>query len=190
MHSSFLNHIKGHTDIPEEQEKQFFSLVKVKKIQAGECFVKAGEFSRSVGFVVEGLFRYFYSNEKGGEFTKGFFEESSVLVSYSAILKKRPSYFSIQALEPSVIEVVNFSSFNNLLTGHPCWFSFYFALLQKGYLIKEEREREFLLMDAEERYRAFLNRFPNLEKRIKQNLVASYLGITPESLSRIRRKLN
>jgi hypothetical protein len=72
---------------------------------------------------------------------------------------------------------------------HPCWNSFLVVQLQKALIMKEEREREFLMFDAEQRYRAFLQQFPNLEKRIKQHVVASYLRLAPESLSRIRKKI-
>jgi hypothetical protein len=60
--------------------------------------------------------------------------------------------------------------------------------LEKGYCIKEAREREFLLFDAKARYRSFLSTYPGLEKRVKQHLIASYLGITPVALSRVRKK--
>jgi CRP-like cAMP-binding protein len=62
-------------------------------------------------------------------------------------------------------------------------------LLEKGYCTKEKREREFLLFDAEARYQSFLKSYPGLEKRVKQHQIASYLGITNVSLSRIRRKM-
>jgi CRP-like cAMP-binding protein len=61
-------------------------------------------------------------------------------------------------------------------------------ILEKGFCIKEKRERELLLLDAEKRYNLFITEFPNLENRVSQQIVASYLGIQPESLSRLRRK--
>jgi CRP-like cAMP-binding protein len=56
-------------------------------------------------------------------------------------------------------------------------------------MIKEKRERDLLLLDAEKRYKNFLNEFPGMDQRIKQGIIASYLGIKPETLSRIRRKI-
>ena len=60
---------------------------------------------------------------------------------------------------------------------------------EKGYATKEKRERELLLLDAESRYKSFIHEFPHLEPRIKQHMIASYLGITPIALSRIRKKM-
>lgn len=135
------------------------------------------------------MFRYYYANEEGEEFTKVFFAENSLLGSYSAIVQERTSYFSIQAIEDSEIEVISYQELLKLFTEYPGWNTFLLGMLQKGFIAKEERERQFLLFDAEQRYLSFLKRYPNLDKRIKQHLIASYLRVTPESLSRLRRKM-
>ncbi|MEN7549438.1 Crp/Fnr family transcriptional regulator [Rapidithrix thailandica] len=189
MPHHFTHYIKTLTQLPPEQEEAFSALITIKPVKKDENFIRAGQLPKTIAFVTKGLFRYYYTSEEGVEFTKGFFVENTVLSSYSAILENRASYFGIQALEDAVIEVVNYEAFRLLFPQHPCWNEFLLALLQKGYLKKEEREREFLLFDAEQRYRTFLQNYPNLENRIKQHLIASYLGITPESLSRIRKKM-
>lgn len=185
---SYIGFIKKCTEVPQEQEDLFNKLVFEKKVKEGEDFIRQGQFSRNIAFVKEGLFRYYYTSEEGVEYTKGFFDKNSSLSSYSAILQNRASYFTIQALEDSIIEVVSYDEFNKLFSLHPCWNEYLVTLLKKAYIVKEEREREFLLFDAEQRYKAFLQRYPSIEKRVKQHLIASYLGIAPESLSRIRRK--
>lgn len=106
---------------------------------------------------------------------------------YDAVLENKPSYFTIEALENSIIESVSYDSFIDLFSEHPCWNDFLVALLQKGSLAKVTRERELLLLDATQRYENFLKRYPDLEKRVRQNIIASYLGIAPEPLSRIRK---
>lgn len=188
MDYSFIKYIKSIVDIPKEQENKFCSLISIKQIKKGENLLNEGQSSRTIAFIKSGLFRYYYIDNKGNEFTKGFFIENSVLTSYSAILEKRSSYFTIQALENSEIEIIDYIKSQKLFVEHPCWNSFLVVQLQKALIMKEEREREFLLFDAEQRYRAFLQQFPNLEKRIKQNIIASYLRLAPESLSRIRKK--
>jgi CRP-like cAMP-binding protein len=190
MNSSFATFVKTIVTLPQEQEEKLNALISRRQIVKNENFISAGESPKTLAFVKKGLFRYYYANEAGEEFTKAFFPENSVLSSYSAIVAKRPSYFSIQALEDSVIEVINYEVLLKLFAEYPSWNTFLLGMLQKGFMAKEERERQFLLFDAEKRYLSFLIQYPDLEKRIKQHFIASYLRITPESLSRIRRKMN
>ena len=189
MNYSFINYIKSIVEIPQEQESNFSSLITIKCIKKGEIILSEGQQAKTIAYVKGGLFRYYYVDKKGSEFTKGFFIENSVLVSYGSILEKRGSYFTIQALEDSEIEMIDYFKFQKLFTEHPCWNKFLVVQLQKALAMKTERERELLLFNAEQRYRKFLQQFPKLDTRVKQHIIASYLRITPESLSRIRRKM-
>jgi len=187
--NTLINFIDSISSIPATEKEKLESIIIDKQIDSGENYIEAGTFPRTMGFVQKGLFRYFYSNDKGDEFTKGFFPENTIVISYSAIIQNRESYFSIQALEKSSIQIVNYSDIYKLF-GRESWFhTFLIAMLQKGYCTKEQRERELLLLDAEERYKAFLKNYPGLDKRVKQHYIASFLGITPESLSRVRKKM-
>ena len=190
MNYSFINYIKSIVDIPLEQENKFSSLISIKHIIKGENFLSEGQPAKTIAFVKSGLFRYYYTDKKGNEFTKGFFAENSVLVSYSSIIEDRSSYFTIQALENSEIEIIDYIESQKIFTEHPCWNKFLVIQLQKALIMKTEREREFLLFDAEQRYSVFLQQFPKLDNRVKQHIIASYLRITPESLSRIRKKMD
>ena len=105
------------------------------------------------------------------------------------MIQNRESYFTIEALENSKILVVDYNDWKKLFSGNLSWHKFLITLLQKGYCMKEAREREFLLLSAEERYKSFIRNFPGLENRVKQHIIASYLGITPVALSRIRKNL-
>jgi CRP-like cAMP-binding protein len=176
--------------IPSEMRDRLNSLISQKEISIGEYYLYAGQIPRTMGYVKNGLFRYFYCDKKGTEYTKGFFPENNILISYSALVEKRESYFSIQALENSTIEQLDYSEFCKQFSDTHWFKDIMIVLMQKAYCIKEERERQFLLFDAEQRYKAFFARFPGLDKRVKQHMIASYLGIVPESLSRIRKNMS
>src|SRR5690606_25850396 len=107
-----------------------------------------------------------------------------------AMLHQQSSLFSIQALEESIILEINYMKWLELQKHNPFWDKFLISLLQKGYFVKEKRERELLLLDAETRYKIFKEEFPGMEEKIRIQIIASYLGIRPESLSRIRKKLS
>lgn len=95
----------------------------------------------------------------------------------------------IEALEDSVICEIQYKDWIKLKQEHVCWKELLILFLEKAFVIKEKREREFLLLSATERYTIFKEEFPGLEHRIKQHHIASYLGISPVSLSRLKNAL-
>lgn len=151
--------------------------------------MRAGQIPTEFGLVVNGLFRYVYISREGKEFTKAFMPEKSFISSYSAMISRTPSYFFIESLEHTDVLVIPYSGWQKLREQNPKWNLLLVKLLEKGYATKEKREREFLLFDAENRYKIFLEEHPTLEERVKQHMIASYLGITPVALSRIRKKM-
>lgn len=175
--------------LPENRVDELMSIGAIKTIEASDYFLKAGDIPAKIAFVSSGLFRYVYTNDKGEEFTKGIIPEHSFLSSYSAMRSKSPSHFYIEALEDSEILEIRWLEFSELLEGDIFWVRFLLSLVEKGFVIKERRERDLLLLDAETRYRNFTSENPGIEQRIKQSIVASYLGIKPETLSRIRRRI-
>jgi len=174
--------------LPENRIEELLSIGRVKSISATDYFIRAGEVPYKVAFIGSGLFRYVYINDKGDELTKGIITENFFLSSYSAMIMGKPSYFSIEALEDSQVLEIVWKDFTQLVDNDIFWIKFLLNLIEKGYMIKEKRERDLLLLDAETRYKNFLTEFPGMDQRIKQTKIASYLGIKPETLSRIRRK--
>ena len=171
---------------PEGELEKLSALTRRHVLAKGERFIAAGNIPTRLAYVCKGLFRYVYLDPRGNEYTKGFFPEGDFIVSYSAMVSQLPSYFSIEALEDSVVDELDYANWLTLLNGHSCWTTLLVTFLQKGYIKKEKREREFLLLNARERYQSFLQEYPGLESRLRQHMVASYLGITPVALSRIR----
>ena len=189
MITDLLTTVRGIANIPAEEEEKLCNILVNEDLKKGETFIREGDVPQKFAFVSHGLFRYYYVNEKGNEFTKGFFPENNFITSYTAMVRRQPSYYTVQALENARVLVIDYRQWQHLYHGHACWMNLLFALVEKGYMKKEARERELLILSAEERYRSFLNEYPDLEKRIKQHLIASYLGITPVALSRIRKEM-
>lgn len=161
-----------------------------KMIKRDIYFLQEGEQSIELAMVMKGLFRANYIDENGGDITKYFYPEGSMLFSYKANITHTNSQYSIQALEDSEILVARISDFEEVVKGSTQLISFYKKILDDALVLKEEHACSFKLLDSAERYMQFLAQYPGLEKRVKQYHIASYLGITPVSLSRIRKKLD
>lgn len=189
METVIYHTIEQITGFSTSEISELLALGAVKKYRPKTCFIKAGQVPTTFGIVINGLFRYVYISEQGKELTKAFMAEKSFISSYSAMKSGSRSHFYIEALEPSSVFTIPYNDWEKLRAQNPSWNLLLIKLLEKGYSVKEKREREFLLLDAESRYRIFLEEYPDLEKRVKQHMIASYLGITPIALSRIRKKM-
>lgn len=181
--------LRNYYDIPDQELEKINRLFYPCKLKKGEFFVRSGFMADSIGFVVSGLLRYYYTDRNGVEYTKAFAAENDFAVAYASMLLKQPSAFSIEALENTVLLCIKYSDWEKLLESVPCWNIVARKVVEKVYIMKQLRERELLLEDAQSRYLHFMEQYPSLHKRLKQHYIASYLGISPVSLSRIRRKM-
>ena len=187
--NDFLEYLNLLSPIPERELLKLKKLCTLSQINKGDHFIRQGDNTTKFAFVSSGLFRFVYLSEDGKEFTKSFIDKKSFLTSYSSLLENRESFFSIEALEDSTLILIDFYAWKRLFEDEISWNKLYIKLLEKLYIQKEEREKEFLLYDAKERYEIFLEKFQNLDKRVKQYQIASYLGITSVALSNLRKEL-
>ena len=176
-------------DFPKKEIELFFAICVPTTINENDYFLPEGQTPKKFGFITKGLVRYLYIDNEGREFTKAFLAENSFISSYSAMKNRTQSLYSIQALIQTEIISVDYEEWKKMTKKNEVWNKFLIALLEKGYSIKENRERDLLLLDAESRYKIFQEEFSDLETKIKQHQIASYIGITPIALSRIRKKM-
>ena len=149
----------------------------------------AGDRQETIAFNLKGVFRYFYVDYEGRECNKHFVLENEWIVSLTAFIDNAPALFSIQALEEADVLTASADAVRSLLANSAHWQALYNRLLEANYVFKEKREAQFLINDAKGRYLAFLDAYPSLSDRIRQHHIASYLGMTSVSLSRIRSTL-
>lgn len=175
--------------IPDSELVKAEHLFQPVTLDKSQFFVQAGDVPQSLGFVCSGLLRLYYIDSAGNEFTKSFCPENSFVAAYSALLLHEPSRLFIETIESAQLLVINYESYQALTAQHSCWQTVNHKLTETLFIKKEKRESELLLDDATTRYLNFLAEYPKLEGRIKQYHIASYLGITPVALSRIRAQL-
>ncbi len=157
------------------------------QFQKDELFVKEGQVCDTLLFIQRGLFRYFFLHE-GEDITKDFAVDSlnPFCTAYTSFTLQKPSEIWIESLEPSQVWTWKRSDVLPSFQEDPFWLRFSKRMAEQLFYRKEQKEIEFLKCSAPERYINFLRDFPGVDQRVPQYKVASYLGITPESLSRIR----
>lgn len=175
-------------DIPTSELVKLKELFTPRHFTKGSLFCQSGTIPTQLGFVTAGLFRYYYIDLHGVEVTKHFCPENSFAASYSALLSGMESDLNIEALEDSSLLVCDYSQWGRLLESDVCWQIVARRVIERIFVLIERRERGLLLEDAHTRYINFLRQYPQLRQRLKQYHIASYLGISPVSLSRIHAK--
>ncbi len=189
---SCINIIKdefNHLNIPKIEMDKFESRLHLLKLKKNEFLVREGDTPDKIAIVITGLFRAFYLTPNGEEKTIVFRERGRVLSTYSSFVKDEDSKFSIQALEESVVLYITIKDFEILMSQDVCWQVITGNYYMNIYIEKEARERELLSNNAKTNYKKFLNDYPGLIHRINHYYIASYLGISNVSLSRIRKEL-
>ncbi len=175
--------------IPESEWNDFKQHVDWRTLEKNEILLHNDESCEHVYFCQSGLLRMYYTTEEGLDFNKSFITSNHFFTSYSSMILDLSSFFSIQAMEATEIAFFSKKTLDQLFLRHRCWETLGRKLVENLYVKKELKERQLLLHSAEERYRIFLSEFPDLEHRIPQYHIASYLGISPVSLSRIRKEM-
>ena len=166
----------------------FVKNVKSTSYQKGQFFTRNHENTDSVGFVQSGVFSVFYLTSEQKEVVRNFCHEGRFLGSLGTILSGQPSHVSIQALEDSVVFETSFTWLQRFFDQYGAdWERLGRKIAENHYISREKREYQMMCLDAKARYQIFREEFPSLESRINQYLIASYIGVAPATLSRMRK---
>ncbi|MEW5815032.1 MAG: Crp/Fnr family transcriptional regulator [Spirochaetota bacterium] len=163
------------------------SIIDCRMLAKNEHFSREGQFAKEFGFICSGIMRMFYLSEDGVEWNKHFFIENDFVV--ASIDPKKKSIVNIQALTPVTLICISYSKFMELIHKFPQVNLFLQKMMSAHLERKQEKEIRFLSNEAIDNYKYFNHKYPGLEKIIPLYHIASYLGITPTQLSRIRQQL-
>jgi CRP-like cAMP-binding protein len=172
--------------LPKKEFAYFASRLSFRRLARGEFLTRAGEVADQVGFVVSGLFRKAHVTPRGKPIVRGFAGPASVIGAYVSLLTGAPSYLSVEAMRDSELFVLRWSELNALYARHSCFQTIGRRLAELTLLEREERAHELLTLSAGERYARFRETHRALLPELRSYDIASYLGITPVSLSRLR----
>ncbi|ELR72478.1 cAMP-binding protein [Fulvivirga imtechensis AK7] len=162
---------------------------KIASIRKNDFFLREGEISTSVAFIEQGSMRLFY-NAKEKEVCNDFFFENSVIGSFGSFMAQTPSLVNIAAIENCELVIFKHEDVMALIEQYTTIKRLSDIIIQEQFLRSEKREASLLRLNPEERFKNLLEEHPKIFKRIPLRHVASYLNITPETLSRYRAKFS
>lgn len=189
MLDKFAAYLKKRLAITDEQAAEAVSCLKTKTVKKGQVLLSAGDLKSEAYFVNSGLLRYFSIDEKGKEHIIQFAPEDWMLSDRDTSVFNEPAFFYIDAIEDTEVVVVKKDFFPAIKNIVPEILELNILMLHNSIRFMQKRLNMLLSATAEERYLDFIKLYPNLTLRVPQWMIASYLGITPESLSRVRKDL-
>ena len=175
-------------ELPAEEWEFFRSRLARLLVPEGAHFLHEGEVERRIAYVVRGLFRL-YSRREGREINLGFDCEDRFVAGYESFVLRTPSSVAIQALENSELLAFDHETLEVAYSRHPCWERIGRLMAERETLQRTRKERELRCLTPQQRYLRLYQRDLPWLGRVPQYHVASFLGVTPETLSRIRARL-
>ncbi len=188
MSEQFKAHINKFTTISDEEFPEILQFFQIKKINKKENLLNEGDICKSNYFVLKGILRKFFINEKGVERTTEFAIENWWMTETFSFLHQTKSEFYIQTVEKTELLFISYEQQEKLLIHHPVMEKYFRCIYQKAYAAAQMRIKFLYDFSREELYHYFRKAQPEFLQRVPQYLIASYLGFTPEYLSEIRRK--
>ena len=190
MFDLLRQHIENRTHLTEDE----FDIVKnyfvPRKLRKKQFLLNEGEVCKYIGFVNSGCMREYTIDSKGNEHIIQFAIEDWWVSDLNSFLSGEPAEYNIDALQDSEILLLEKSARDKLLDECPKMERFFRILIESNHVANHRRITDSLSTSAEEKYLKFIKTYPKLFELVSQNQIASYLGITPQSLSRIRKELS
>lgn len=187
---ALVDHFQQYIPLNEEEKKLLESRIMTKKIKRRQMILQEGFVCKHYTFVVEGCFKLYGMDDKGYEHNIQFAAEGDWIADIGSFHSQKPSHLFIEAIEPSEIIQIEQQDLYFLYINIPKLDRIFKVIIENKFVELQNRVLQTFSSTAQERYLSFLEQYPRLSNRIPNTQIASYLGITPEFLSKIRKDLS
>ncbi len=175
--------------LTSEEIEQLIKVFSERSIKKRGFILHQGDFCRHFTFVISGCFKMYAIDSNGKEFNLEFAAENDWITDLNSFYDEKPANVYIEAIEPSVILQITRSDLIHFYSNYPKFNSTFRIIIERKYMELQNRVLQNISATAEERYSNFLHQYPKLASRLPNTQIASYLGITSEFLSKIRKDL-
>lgn len=187
---AFIDYINEYVILTKDEEVKLLSKVSYRNYMKGQFVVQQGDVCKHSGFVISGCTRTFFVNEEGEEHIVMFSIENWWASEIGSFVTQTPSDYNVQCIENTELIQLTFTDQEELFKEIPKLERFFRLILEEAFVASQKRIVKSFSLPAKEQYLQFRLQYPELEQRIPQYMVASYLGITKEFLSKIKNQLS
>jgi len=190
MYDSLLSYVKKYseTTLTDQEEALITASFRLRKIRKKQYFLQEGDVCEYIGFIMQGAMRQYRVDEKDTEHTVNLFIEDWWVSDRESAVMLTPSSYNIEAWEDTELLVATTAAMQELITRIPAFAKMARVMDQRSFIASQKRLNFALSYSAEKRYTAFAAEHPNFLQRFPQHIIASYLGITKDTLSRVRKQ--
>ncbi|TVZ28375.1 CRP-like cAMP-binding protein [Gillisia sp. Hel_I_86] len=189
IHSTILNHLKKVISLSESEQQEFTSILEEVKISKKNFLIEPGDLVNSEYYVVSGCLEAYYLDETGDKHIIQFALEDWWISDFEAFFNNVPAKLYVETIEDSVLLGINKGVLEVLYTRIPQFERFFRIKTTSAFVSLRTRILSTLQKSGKERYLEFCESYPKIEQRVPNYLIANYLGLKPESLSRIRKEV-
>lgn len=186
--SAFIANIQRHIALDENDIEYLRSIISIDNFRRRDILMEQGQLCRRIFFVASGSLRAYNLSKNGKEATIMFAVDDWWITDMYCFANQKPAMLSLEALEDSEVVVMNFDAFELLLQKSNKFERFFRILFQNAYAREQLRVLDAFTLTTEERYRQFVLKYPHIVEKVTQKQIASYLGVTPEFLSSVKKK--
>lgn len=189
-YNNILENIKRYVPLTKEDEGEFTSIVRTTTIKKRQFIVQPNFICSHQTYVLKGAFRAYFINDEGIDHTIQFAIEDWFISDFNSYIHQTPAFLFVEALEDSIVQQMAYADIEKLCDNNPKFEKFFRLVAQKSFAFSQRRILSNLGKSAEERYLEFLSLYPSIVQRVPQYALASYLGMSAEFLSKIRKRLS
>lgn len=168
--------------------EQVLTCFKKKIVKKNEILVAAGDVAKEFYFINSGCIRTYFITKQGHEKTRYLMIEPSIGTALTSFISQKPSFEFVDALEETELLAISHHDFYRLAADIPQWKNFYLKIMEMAYSFQNRKIESLVTLSAKERYTQLLNENPKAVQRVSNKIIASYLGIKQETLSRLKSK--
>ncbi|WP_426327414.1 Crp/Fnr family transcriptional regulator [Pedobacter sp. R-06] len=189
MFAIFQKYLTDKIELSNDEMQLIESVCKVKKLRKKQFLFQEGDIWHYNAFICRGLVKTFSIAENGTEHIINFAPENYWTGDRESLTNGTPSRLNIDAIEPTELLLIDKTDFEKLCSQIPQLNQMVNQIIQKSFIVSQNRILANISFTAEEKYQNFLEKYPHIVNRIPQHMIASYIGITPETLTRLRRNM-